>query len=351
MGAAVKRLAKSDSLRERLGEQWASSISQLFEGVEKPDSISLSELRREMEPLDDEIRLRMENEIEDTEFRLKLGSDLGRFDQFWDDDFLFTCRYSRSKWLYLKPHSTVPLKIYSHALKGNKNITHITFNGSDSDSGDEWFLTAIRDLPWLTSISGGSRDPSSYSEIYRRYPLFIHRSHLSPSNDLIPFAEEIRPKLNTFSTYIFTDAGIFDISLVPLQPGSLGNDVRVLISFVAPTSGQNLILRLKHSGPEHSRPLLVTLGSTIIEINPSTKSSITIDDITLYPIQDHGPSESESDRLSFEPGIRNDIVIQFRTVTTGRHGHILHDIELLDEDGLEYPRMVGHTSGKKPFAK
>jgi hypothetical protein len=77
MDAAVKGLAKSASLGERLRERWASSISQLFEGVEKA-SISLSELRREMEPLDDEICLRVEGEIEDTEFRLQRGSDLGR---------------------------------------------------------------------------------------------------------------------------------------------------------------------------------------------------------------------------------------------------------------------------------
>jgi hypothetical protein len=87
------------------------------------------------------------------------------------------------------------------------------------------------------------------------------------------------------------------------------------------------MLRLKHSGSEDA-PLKVTLGSTIIQLNPSSKSSITIDDLTLFPIQDHGPSKS--DRLSFELGIRNDIVIQF----VG-HGHILHDIELLGEDGLK----------------
>ena len=45
-----------------------------------------------MDSLDEEIRLRMENEIEDTEFRLKLGSRTGRFEQFWDDDALFECR-------------------------------------------------------------------------------------------------------------------------------------------------------------------------------------------------------------------------------------------------------------------
>ena len=68
-----------------------------------------------------------------------------------------------------------------------------------------------------------------------------------------------------------------------------------------------------------------------MRLKPSFKSSLTIDDITLYPNQVLGPSES--DHLSFEPGIRNDIVIQF---SGEEHGHFLHDIELLDEAGLEY---------------
>jgi hypothetical protein len=119
--------------------------------------------------------------------------------------------------------------------------------------------------------------------------------------------------------------------------GKLEKNARVLISFVAPTSGQSLTLRLKHSGREDG-PFEITLGSTIIQLNPSTKSSLTIDDITLYPI----PSPFESDHLSFEPGIRNDIVIQFRETVErhwpGGHGHFLHDIEMLDEAGLEDPR-------------
>jgi hypothetical protein len=121
---------------------------------------------------------------------------------------------------------------------------------------------------------------------------------------------------------------------VHYNSGKLQNKARVLISFVAPTSGPSLTLRLKHSGREDGT-LEVTLGSTIIQLNPSSMSSLTIDDITLYPI----PGPSESDHLSFEPGIRNDIVIQFRgTVEFERHGHFLHDIELLDEAGLEDPR-------------
>ena len=164
-------------------------------------------------------------------------------------------------------------------------------------------------------------------------PLFIK----STNNDLITFVNEIQLKLDPFSSYIFTDASSFDMYSLPSR---LGNNARVLISFVAPTSGQSLILRLKHSGSEDVT-LKVTLGPTIIQLNPSSKSSLTIDDITHYPIpslSESFPSPSESDHLSFEPGIRNAVLIQFRgTVETRKHGHYLHDIELLDEAGLKDP--------------
>jgi hypothetical protein len=270
----------------------------------------------------------MEEEIEDTEFRLKRGSDLGRFDQFWDDDTLFECRYTRSKWLCLYPDSTVPLEIYSHYLKGNKNITHITFNGSLSNVN--WFQATICDLPWVTSISSPFSDISSVPG--RRQPLFIG----SKNNDLITFAKELRPELGPFSTYIFTDA--FRIHSLGGRVGvTLGSDGSVLISFVGPTFGR-LILRLIHSGSEDA-PLKVTLGSTKIQLNPLTESSVTIDDITLYPIQDHRPSES--DRLLFEPEVRNDIVVQFRGAW--RYDRLLHDIELLDEAGLKYRNSTPYS--------
>jgi hypothetical protein len=129
---------------------------------------------------------------------------------------------------------------------------------------------------------------------------------------------------------------------------ALGNDGSVLISFVAPTSSQNLILRLIHSGSEDA-PLEITLGSTIIQLNPSTKSSITIDDVTFYPIQDHGPFKS--DLLSFAQEIRNDIVIQFVGRSYSGHGHIFHDIELLDEECLKYPETVGHLVETSQYFK
>ena len=261
----------------------------------------------------------MEKEIEDTEFRLKLGYDLGRFNQFWDDDTLFKCRYSRSKWLFLSlSQSSTPPGIYLRALKRNKNIIHITFYGFHSDFDVNGFLT---ELPWVTSISSG-RLPAIHHE-----RLFIK----STNNDLITFAKKNRHKLDLSSTYIFIDAGGHDMYSLPDR---LGNNARVLISFLAPTSDQSLTLRLKHSGKDNGPLLEVTLGSTKIQLNPPCESSLTIDDITLYPIQVPSPSDSESDHLSFEPGIRNDIVIQFRE-TYKSHGHLLHDVDLL---GLEDPR-------------
>ncbi|KAF8801703.1 hypothetical protein BYT27DRAFT_7261820 [Phlegmacium glaucopus] len=274
------------------------SVTTLREEIENSSTIdetkSISEIHRQME-----------NEIEDTEFRLKRGSELGRFDQFWDDDTLFKC--------------SAPLEIYSHALKGNKNIILITFSNFHFDSDIDWIQATICDLPGVTSISNWS---GCLSAIHRaRDPLFIK----STNNDLITFAKEIRLKLDPFSTYTFMDA---DGSIMYSDPVRLGNNARVLISFVAPTSGQSLILRLKHSGKEDG-PLEITLGSTIIQLNPSSESPLTIDDITLHPI----PGPSESDHLSFEPGIRNDIVVQFSGMY---HCHFLHDIELLDEAGNQY---------------
>ena len=54
-----------------------------------------------------------------------------------------------------------------------------------------------------------------------------------------------------------------------------------------------------------------------------------IDDIILSPIR----GSSGSGLLFFEPEIRND-VIQFSGTETGRNGHFLYDIELLDEAGI-----------------
>ena len=336
MHAAQERWADLDKegWYQDFGKRWESSINQVFEGVE-PNPISLSELRTD--PLKDEPLRRMEKEIEDTKFRLKRGRDLDRFDQFWDSDTLFRCRYSQSKWLYLSKFLTIPrespppLDIYSHALGGNESIIHVTFAYFDSDSDIDRFQAAICNLPWVRSIS---RESFGSLPTIRPGPARLFIKSASNDSDLITFAEKFRLELDPSqdSTYIFTDAERSDMA----HPDKLGNGAKVLISFVAPTlaSGQSRILRLKHSGGEDG-PLEVTLGLTVIQVNPASKSSLTIDDLTLHPIQASG--STQSDRLSFKPGIRNDIVIQFKGTVDG-HDHYLHDIELLDEAGLKDPR-------------
>ena len=191
--AALKRMADVDDIenKEFIGKQWAKSISQLFEEVITPYAISLSNLSKQIGDIDEEeIRLRMEKEFEDTKFRR--GCDSERFDQFWNDNTLFDCRYSRSKWLdFFQPFSfahDVPLEVYSHALKRNKNIIHISFTQLQSDIDIKRFMC---DYPWVTSIS-----PPRRMRPIRR-DLFIE------SNDLNTFAKEIT--LDP-STYIFSDA-------------------------------------------------------------------------------------------------------------------------------------------------
>ena len=161
---------------------------------------------------------------------------------------LFDCRYSRSKWLNFDPDSIVPLEVYSHALKGNRNFIHISFSAMDSVS-DFDVNQFLCDLPWVTSIS-----PERFATVpIHRDILFIE------SNDLNTFAKEI--KLDP-STYIFTDVRFFD-----WYSGKLYNNARILISFVAPTSGKTLILRVKHSGKQDP-PLEVALGSNKIQLIP-----------------------------------------------------------------------------------
>ena len=351
MDAAVKRMADVDNMTDQkvflnsLGEELALSINRFFKGDEEQNLTTLSKLMKMIDDaieddddhrIDTRIHLRMEKEIEDTKFRLKRGSKLGRFDQFWDDDGLFNCRYSQSKWLYLEQNSTVPLEIYLEALKRNKNITHITFGGFDDDQ----IRDIICHLPWVTSISLLPRAPSgSFGSFGRKietapFPSAIYRDFLfikSSINDLITFAKEITGKLDSSSTYNFLDIGDSYEFRLP----AVSKNARVVISFVAPKSDETLTLRVKHSGRENG-PLEVTLrssmGSSKIQLN-SYKYTPTIDDITLYPNQLHGPSES--DRLSFEPEIRNDILIQFRE-TVEERGHFLGGVVLLDEAGLEY---------------
>ena len=216
----------------------------------------------------------------------------------------------------------------------------VTFGFRKDHSDSDWFQATICDLPWVTSIS---------KSFLGQVPPYPASTVISTNNDLITFAKEIRLKLNPRSTYIFTD--VTGLGFYKDLGGLEGRGhARILISFVADDE-QSLVLRLKHTGTgSEDMPLEVTLGPTKIQLNPSSKSLLTIDDITLYPIHDPRPSESDYPGIPFEPGVRNDIIINFRTtakseeeeleriITEGLgHRHFLQDIELLSESGhLDY---------------
>ena len=198
--------------------------------------------------------------------------------------------------------------------KKTKNITHITFSYLSLDSGSHVKATVRDDdLPLVTSISS-SWDLSGDLAA-------IHLSYWSNLRFLIEFAKEVQPKLDPIRTYIFTDAGesvvTLDLTCFQINLGIMQDS-----EFWSHSSPRSLARDVqKHSGTEDGPLVVITLGSTAIQLKPSSKSSLTIDDITLYPT----PS---LDYLSFVQG-RNDIFIQ---LTVESHGHLIHDVELLDED-------------------
>jgi len=102
----------------------------------------------------------------------------------------------------------------------------------------------------------------------------------------------------------------------------------IAVSFVGPTSG-NLMLRLRHRSRIDSTDLTVT--GTPFQL--SLSSSLTVDDITLHA------SPSESDKPSFEPGVRSNLIIN----TTGSYS--VYDIQLLDQKGYRYDAASQSSEG------
>ena len=95
----------------------------------------------------------------------------------------------------------------------------------------------------------------------------------------------------------------------------------IAVSFMGPTSG-HLILRLTHRSHSTRRSAKLTVMGTSFQLSIST--SLTVDDITLHA------SPSESDKPSFERGIRNNLIIKVRG------SYSIYDIQLLDQRGNRY---------------
>ena len=242
----------------------------------------------------EEVASRLIRELEDVKERLTQG--LERCDQFWSDEQLLKCRHSRSKTLLLlKLGLEAPLEVCSRALKQNKTTTHIGFYDFHFANDYQWIADTIRDLPWVTSIF--VEDRKLLPVIDRTTPLFIddHNGH-----DIKTFLENDPQLAHSRATFIFVNRG----------------RNRIAASFVGPTSG-NLILRLTHRSNTGSTSLRVKGTSFQLSLS----SSLTVDDITL-----HARLSSKSDKPSFQPGIRNNLIIQ----VTG-WPYSVYDIRLLDQ--------------------
>ena len=252
------------------------------------DDLSIELLQKQRE----QIASRLRRELEDVEFRLTQGLD--HCDQFQVDEQLLRCRHSQKKTLILhKPRLEPPLEAYSRALKQNKAPTYIVFFNFDSDDHCRWIANTIRDLLWVTSIWVLGRD--LLPAIDRSIPLFIDDVR---DPDIKTFLENDSQLAHSQGTFVF-----------------ITRDA-IAVSFVGPTSG-HLVLRLKHRSIRESTSLKITGTSLQLSIS----SSLTIDDITLHA------TPSESDKPSFEPGIRNNLIIQVM-----RQSYSIDDIQLLDQN-------------------
>ena len=83
----------------------------------------------------------------------RLNQGLERCSEFWSDEKVLECRHSRSKWLIpFGSQLKTPLEVYSHALKGNKNIIDIFFGDLKSHDDYRSIADTIGDLPSVTMI-------------------------------------------------------------------------------------------------------------------------------------------------------------------------------------------------------
>ena len=245
----------------------------------------------------EEMANRLRRELEDMKERLDQG--LEQCSEFWGDATLVECRYSKSEMLVLnKSNLKAPLGVYSRELKQNKNFIYIHFE-LDSDGDYRWVADTIRDMPWVTTIY--VPDPERLPDIQRDTPLFINKLGGQEIGPFLYNDSHLARSQGTFIFFCFTPT--------------------IAVSFVGPTSS-NLILRLRHRAT-HPDTTLTVEGTSFQLTIPSL---LTSDDVTLH----HSPSKPG--QLFFNPGIRNNLIIQ--VVTTGTY--VFHDIQLLDEVGNRY---------------
>ena len=292
-----------DNLDDLLRQRQERAMASLLEGERRISQ--LSPLRQQqIGEHHEEMMNRIMREIEDVEARLNRG--LQDCDQFWSDEKLVECRYTRSRRLALpKTLVKAPLVEYCRALKQNQRILYVDFNTWDSSDELRLIRYTIGELPWLTSISILHREIPFFLKVDRTTPLFIDDPLGSDMEYFLDNDAKLAQHPGTF---------IFFSHLVHFT---------FAISFVGPTSG-SLILRIRHRS-SYPKQTLVVKGTSSFQLPVS--SLLTVDDITLYP------SDSKIDWLSFNPGTRKHLIIQ---VTGDRTLYFLDDVQLLDESGNRY---------------
>jgi len=242
----------------------------------------------------DEMQSRLHRELEDIKFRLAQG--LENCDKFWSYSSIVPLKHSRTKWLRLKIDSDAEnLEVYSRALIENKNAIFISieFTMKPSVQQNNWIENLIQ--------TRGMRS------IY----VYVRRES-SQSFD----AES--PIRNGGPSIVIHPAGCPKIFESLLR---LDNNSTIKISFKGPSSG-NLTLSLTHRSRVSGTTLTMKVAQTsdILELPIPSESSLTLDDITLYPRPSGWPS--------FEPNEENDLTIR---VNSRLWDYFIQDIKLLDE--------------------
>jgi hypothetical protein len=183
----------------------------------------------------------------------------------------------------------------------------------------------ICSMPSLTSIYVLDGNAARQLLDVQRDTLLFIDTYATNTSAIFDFLNDNKSQLEkTHQTYIFFSSGhspFFDSQDMMLRTGST-----ITISFSGPTSG-NLILRLRHrSGPVDTALVVTTESSTFeLPIPPSD----TTHNITLHA------NPGSSGHLSFEPGTRNNLVIEISS-NAAYAQYRLRDIQLLDEEERPY---------------
>ena len=181
----------------------------------------------------------------------------------------------------------------------------------------------IRNMPYLTSVYTDT-NPKHLGDIQRDTPLFIDTF----GADIAAFLDHNKLRFEeSHRTFVYINNGYCPDFQVPTQLGQRSS-ATIAISFFGPMS-DCLTLRLRHraSGPG------VTLVADDMTGSPAfvlpIPSTLTVDDITLRP------RPAPSSCITFERGIRNNLIIQVQSSGTYTF-YWLQDIQLLDEGGHPY---------------